>query len=206
LRKHSYCFLEVFCGPEVGFQVQEVAFGNGLPQLRKRRPGQRIAELERLVSRLAPELDTVKKSVQLLELPTGRRRAVAMAMVARGIPAARICSLLYLPRSSYYYRPVERDDSQLEQAIEQVLKKFPTYGTRRVTHQLRRPPQNLRANCKRVKRVLGQKGRQRILSQSCSSAARAGGVAGEFGCSGRWGYFRLGREGRCGGGGTCGDG
>jgi transposase InsO family protein len=59
-----------------------------------------------------------------------------------------------LPRSSYYYRPVAPDDSRLEQAIEQVLGEFPTYGTRRVTHQLRRPPLRVLANRKRIQRVM----------------------------------------------------
>jgi putative transposase len=73
-------------------------------------------------------------------------------------PATRACRLFDLSRSSYYYSGVEKPDSELEQAIETVLGEFPTYGTRRVSQQLRRVPHNLLVNRKRVKRVMSKKG------------------------------------------------
>ena len=51
-----------------------------------------------------------------------------------------LCQLLDLPRSSYYYHPTERDDAALRQAIEVIAAEFSTYGSRRITQQLRRPP------------------------------------------------------------------
>ena len=80
-----------------------------------------------------------------------------MNLVAEGVSVSQACAWLELSRSSYYYHSVQRDDSQLEVAIEKVLGEFPTYGTRRVTQQMRRAPQKLVANRKRVQRVMRQK-------------------------------------------------
>ena len=73
-----------------------------------------------------------------------------------GVGAA--CRLLELPHSTYYYRPVPVDEDVLERAIESVAGEFPTYGTRRVAHQLRRAPYVLRVNRKRVRRIMAHKG------------------------------------------------
>ena len=53
--------------------------------------------------------------------------------------------------------PVEPAAGELEQAIEQVLAEFPTYGTRRVTQQLRRAPHAIVVNRKRIQRVMRKK-------------------------------------------------
>lgn len=73
------------------------------------------------------------------------------------IPLAQACRLLGLSRSSYYYGCGGRDDQPLEAMIEQVLGEFPTYGTRRVSQQLRRAPYQLLVNRKRVQRVMRHK-------------------------------------------------
>jgi putative transposase len=73
-------------------------------------------------------------------------------------PIVRACQLLDLPRSSYYYPSAKRADPELETAIEAVLGEFSTYGTRRVSQQLRRSPHRLVANRKRVKRIMREKG------------------------------------------------
>jgi putative transposase len=80
-----------------------------------------------------------------------------MALVADGMSVRQACAWLELPRSSYYYSPLEPADGELEQAIEQVLGEFPTYGTRRVTQQLRRSPHEMAVNRKRVQRVMRKK-------------------------------------------------
>jgi transposase InsO family protein len=74
-----------------------------------------------------------------------------------GYPVAAACELLELPRSSYYYQPVEIDENKLEEKIKEIAEQFPTYGTRRITHQLRRPPYELRVNRKRVRRIMAKK-------------------------------------------------
>jgi transposase InsO family protein len=61
-------------------------------------------------------------------------------------------------RSSYYYAAVEREEQPVETAIHKVAGEYTRYGTRRVTHQLRRPPYQLVVNRKRVQRIMRQKG------------------------------------------------
>jgi transposase InsO family protein len=80
-----------------------------------------------------------------------------MLVEREGYPAARACQLLDLPRSSYYYSAVQADDRELETAIAAVLEEFPTYGTRRVSQQLRRVPHQMCVNRKRARRVMRQK-------------------------------------------------
>ena len=72
-------------------------------------------------------------------------------------PVSVACDLLELSPSTYYYRPVQSDDSEFEAAIEEIAGQFPIYGTRRVTNQLRRFPYRLRVNRKRVRRIMAEK-------------------------------------------------
>jgi len=67
------------------------------------------------------------------------------------------CQWMDLPRSSYYYRSQKADERQLEDNLEQVTGQYPVYGTRRVTHQLRRSPYHYRINRKRVQRIMRQR-------------------------------------------------
>jgi len=89
-------------------------------------------------------------------------------------PIKMLCDLLALPRSCWYYSPVERDERDLQKAVEQVIGQFPTYGSRRVTHQLRREHGEFKAiGRKRVRRVLGEMGlklrRKAIKKQTTDS-------------------------------------
>jgi putative transposase len=70
------------------------------------------------------------------------------------------CRVLDLPRSSFYYQPQAAADEALRGAIEAIGGEFSTYGSRRVTAQLRRPPYALVVNRKRVQRVMRQMGLQ----------------------------------------------
>jgi putative transposase len=70
-------------------------------------------------------------------------------------PVRLLCALLGLSRSSWYYKTVERDEADLRQAVERVVGRFPTYGSRRVTHQVRREKTKFEAiGRKRLRRVL----------------------------------------------------
>ena len=74
-----------------------------------------------------------------------------------GYPVSAACEFLELSPSTYYYRAVQGDESELEAAIEEIARQFPLYGTRRVTNQLRRPPYRLTVNRKRVRRIMARK-------------------------------------------------
>lgn len=73
-------------------------------------------------------------------------------------PVAQACRLVGLPRSNYYYSAQKPKDEEVSQEIEAVLGEFSTYGTRRVSQQLRRTPHGLRVNRKRVQRIMRQEG------------------------------------------------
>lgn len=81
-----------------------------------------------------------------------------MMVKREGYPVSRVCRLMELPRSSYYYTSESSDPPGLVSAIESVLDGFPTYGTRRVSQQLRRPPHEIVVNRKRTRRIMAEKG------------------------------------------------
>ncbi len=64
------------------------------------------------------------------------------------------CQALELARSTYYYEAIERSEQQLVRDMEIVVGQHICYGTRRVTHQLRRGPFRYRINRKRVQRIM----------------------------------------------------
>lgn len=67
-------------------------------------------------------------------------------------PVQLVCQVLDLAPSTYYYQPRGTDDLSLLVAIEDVLRRFPIYGYRRVTAQLHR--EGWTDNHKRVHRVM----------------------------------------------------
>jgi putative transposase len=69
-------------------------------------------------------------------------------------PVELACQLVDLPRSSFYYKSRKADESCLEGDLRAVAGQFPTYGTRRITHQLRRSPYWYRFNRKRIQRLM----------------------------------------------------
>jgi putative transposase len=77
------------------------------------------------------------------------------------LPGASIelaCELLGLARSSYYYQGHQAMDQQMEVDVETVVGQYPTYGTRRVTHQLGRSPYAHRLNRKRIQGIMRRRG------------------------------------------------
>jgi transposase InsO family protein len=62
--------------------------------------------------------------------------------------------VLALSRSSYYYAASRSEDAHLLTAIAELAAAWPTYGSRRLTAQLRREPYHLVVNRKRVQRLM----------------------------------------------------
>ena len=77
-----------------------------------------------------------------------------------GYPVAVVGQVLDLSRSSYYYQAQEPDEQRLREAIEDVIRDFPTYGSRRVAKQLRRLPHEMTVNRKRIRRLMREMGLQ----------------------------------------------
>jgi len=68
-------------------------------------------------------------------------------------PVRLVCDFLDLASSSYYYQKKEVAEQQLEADLKLVAGQHPTYGTRRLMHQLRRKPYGYQVNRKRVQRL-----------------------------------------------------
>lgn len=79
---------------------------------------------------------------------------IAALHTEHGYTLATLCQVLGLARSSFYRPPKEAADEALEAAIQHIQGQFPTYGTRRVTAQLRRAPHHLTVNRKRVQAIM----------------------------------------------------
>lgn len=79
-------------------------------------------------------------------------------MLKSQYPIRMLCELMELSRSSYYYQAAPGAEGELRQVIEEVAAQFPTYGSRRLAHQVRREPFNLHVNRKRMRRLMGEMG------------------------------------------------
>ena len=79
-----------------------------------------------------------------------------------------LCRVLDLPRSTQYYQPVVRDEADLRHALEAAAQQFPTYGSRRLSQQVRRAPYRLAAGRTRVRRLMGEMGlKRRVKPRVC---------------------------------------
>ena len=65
-----------------------------------------------------------------------------------------VCRVLGVARSSYYYRPRTAAEPTVKQALEAEAAAHPTYGSRRLTAQLRRAPYGWTINRKQVQRLM----------------------------------------------------
>ncbi len=71
-------------------------------------------------------------------------------------PIRLLCEVLDCPRRSYYYHAIPAGELALRTAIEQIIIRWPFYGYRRVTAQLRR--EGWLANSKVVRRLMHEFG------------------------------------------------
>lgn len=72
-----------------------------------------------------------------------------------------VCEVLGVARSSYYRQAApQRDESALRAAVQRVAARYPTYGSRRITQQLRRAGEGWKVNRKRVVRLMCEMGLQ----------------------------------------------
>jgi putative transposase len=74
-----------------------------------------------------------------------------------GYSVRQVCAFLELAPSSYYYASHPRQDPKLEKDLQEVAGKYPPYGTRRLTHELRRKPYGYRVNRKHIQRLAREK-------------------------------------------------
>lgn len=80
-------------------------------------------------------------------------------LCAKDYSVAVVCRFLGLSRSTAYYQAhPRRDEEELAAAVQEIAGRYPTYGRRRVTHQLRRAPHEILVNHKRVGRLMADLG------------------------------------------------
>jgi len=115
---------------------------------------QELSQAYEQIGRLNMELAWLKKG---LPARTGDRRWLIEPNHAQ-LSVARQCALLELPRSTYYYQPVElrAADRQLMAIIDREYLAAPWYGSRQMTAVLRR--RGWRINRKRTQRLMRQMG------------------------------------------------
>ena len=75
-----------------------------------------------------------------------------IAKLEKDYPVATLCQALDCPRSSYYYKPQPDRDDALRGEIERIHVRWPFFGYRRITAQLRR--EDWLVNSKAVRRVM----------------------------------------------------
>lgn len=75
-----------------------------------------------------------------------------MSVASEGFDVNRLCHLLGVARSSFYYQPQTVDDLELRGALESIALEYPRYGYRRMTVELGR--RGWEVNHKRVLRLM----------------------------------------------------
>ncbi len=78
-------------------------------------------------------------------------------MEVYGCSVQTACQVVGLAHSTFYYQPWPVDESCLSADLEQEAGRYSTYGSRRLTHQLRRAPYRYRVNRKHIQRIMRQK-------------------------------------------------
>lgn len=68
------------------------------------------------------------------------------------ISVQKQCELLSIPKSTYYHRPIDREDHKAVAKIIAIYKKFPVYGYRRITAEMMQ--QGFWINRKKVLRIM----------------------------------------------------
>lgn len=80
-------------------------------------------------------------------------------MLSTDYPVRLLCEVVGLSHSSYYYCAVDRGETQLQLVIERIAAQYPTYGSRRITAQVKREASDLTPlGRKRVRRLMRELG------------------------------------------------
>ena len=75
-----------------------------------------------------------------------------------GCSVKAACQVVGLAHSTFYYQLQSEDEHGLCADLDKEAGQYPTYGSRRLTHQLRRAPYYYRVNRKHIQRLMRKKG------------------------------------------------
>ena len=92
--------------------------------------------------------------------------------LALSYPVAMICQVWEFPRSTYYRQRAAPDDQALRDALEEVATIWPTYGSRRLSAQLRR--EGWRVNRKHIQRLMREMHLLRLKKPSKRRTTQSG--------------------------------
>jgi len=73
-------------------------------------------------------------------------------------PVKTACEIVSIARNTYYYKRKKKEEDYLEEALKTIAGQYPTYGTRRITYQLRRSPYKIQINRKHTQRLMRKLG------------------------------------------------
>ena len=91
--------------------------------------------------------------------------------MAAGHPVKRLCEVLDCPRSSYYYKAQPANDDPLKAEIESIHARWPFYGYRRITAQLRREGWQVNSKAvRRLMRALDMRGKVGLVRRSTTDS------------------------------------
>lgn len=82
------------------------------------------------------------------------KRTVCAQLIDHGLSKRKVCGIVALSRRMYHYQPSKKVDQPVEQAIEKILSKHPSWGFWKLYHRLRKD--GLVINHKRLWRVYCQ--------------------------------------------------
>ncbi len=88
--------------------------------------------------------------------PAQKRKLAASLLTDYRVPIQRVCEVICLQRSCWYYKPHRRDDSAIRHRIKEIAQVRVRYGYQRIHVLLRR--EGWRDNKKRVYRVYCEEG------------------------------------------------
>ncbi|WP_240773456.1 IS3 family transposase [Pontibacter sp. SGAir0037] len=113
------------------------------------------ARLKKMFAELSLVHHALKDAVEKKPLEPDEKKALVGFMVEEhGVSVRQACKAAGLPRSSYQYSPVERDDNLVEEELRLLVEKHPSIGFWKCFHRIRRRGHGW--NHKRVYRVYSQ--------------------------------------------------
>ncbi|MBK9959246.1 MAG: transposase [Chitinophagaceae bacterium] len=90
--------------------------------------GSGVIAVQKIVAELTFENRAMKGFIEKVITPADKREAVFQLIEEAHCSVSKACKIVKLPRSSFQYTAKTKDDSQIEDALEGLVKKHPVIG------------------------------------------------------------------------------